>query len=79
MTLDSGRKLILKGQDIDVLPVQGFKLGGMKADIISSQNINVKTTQLKAEGTTAQLSALASLQMKADGIVEVKGSMVKLN
>lgn len=79
MTLDSGRKLILKGQDIDVLPVQGFKLGGMKADIISSQNINVKTTQLKVEGTTAQLSALASLQMKADGIVEVKGSMVKLN
>ncbi len=79
MTLDSGRMLTLKGQDINASPVQGFKLGGMKADITPSQNINVKTMHLKAEGTAAQLSALTSLQLKSDGIVEVKGSMVKLN
>ena len=79
MTLDSGRMLTLKGQDINASPVQGFKLDGMKADITPSQNINVKTMHLKAEGTAAQLSALTSLQLKSDGIVEVKGSMVKLN
>lgn len=79
MTLDSGRMLTLKGQDINASPVQGFKLDGMKADITPSQNINVKTMHLKAEGTAAQLSALTSLQLKSYGIVEVRGSMVKLN
>lgn len=79
MTLKPDQKLVLKGQNIEISPEQGFKLGGMKADIGAVQQINLKTQQLKMEGTAVEVLANASLKLRSDGITEIKGAMVKLN
>lgn len=93
MKTEATGNLELKGNNIKLSPEQGTQIAGNKAEITSSQSVTIKTGQLKAEGTTVQckgtqtsvegttleLKAQASGKLTASGILEVKGTMVKLN
>ena len=59
--------------------VIGFRFGDRSKPFVMGALLENMDSVPKAEGTAAQLSALTSLQLKSDGIVEVRGSMVKLN
>lgn len=93
MILEPGGDLNLKGKNLMLEPSQNTAVKGSKTEISSAQEISLKTQQLKLEGTGAKISgkqlkiegtmvevsAQASGKFEASGIMEVKGTMLKLN
>ncbi|MFC4101926.1 phage baseplate assembly protein V [Paenibacillus xanthanilyticus] len=54
--------------------------GGGDVTISSTKAVTVKSTQVSIEASAAlSLKGAASLELKSDGIVSIKGSMVKIN
>lgn len=79
MTLKTDQGMTLEARNIELSPDQGLKAGGMTAEIAPSQQVELKTMQLKLEGTSVELSAKAKGKLEAGGIMEIKGAMLKLN
>ncbi len=90
LKLDSKNGVVtITGKKKIVLDAGGTKItidgSGKKIDI-EGNNINLKGTNIKEEGqaisikgTKTEISASASLDVKSDGIANIKGSMVKIN
>ena len=91
--VDAGQNLSVKGQNIALSPDQNTTIEGMKTEIKPKQGVEIKAQQVHLEGTTAafkgkqtavegttlELKAQASGKLQSGGILEVKGSMLKLN
>lgn len=85
--------LTLEGKNIGLSPKQNTEVKGVKAEITPSQAVSIKAQQIEAEGTcaswkgkqttvegtTLELKAQASGKLQSSGILEVKGSILKLN
>ena len=90
LKLDSKNGVVtITGKEKIVLDAGGTKITidgmGKKIDI-EGQNINLKGTNIKAEGqaisikgTQTEINAAASLNVKCDAVVNIKGAMVKIN
>lgn len=90
LKLDSKDGVVtITGKKKIVLDAGGTKItidGTSKKIDISGDNINLKGTNIKEEGqaisikgTQTEISASASLNIKCDGVANIKGAMVKIN
>lgn len=93
LTLEAAEEWTAKGKNITLQPEQATTVKGSKTAISPSQEVSIKAQTLKLEGTTTELKgnqtkvegsmlelkAAASGKLSASGILELKGSMVKLN
>lgn len=81
ISLDAEKKLELKIGGTAVITVESnaleLKSGGV--NVTASQGLTLKGQTANLQGSTVELKADASMKVNASGILEVKGSMVKLN
>ena len=91
--VEAGQDVSVKGTNIALSPSQNTTIEGIKAEIKPKQGVEVKAQQIALEGTTAafkgkqttvegtvlELKAQASGKLESGGILEVKGSILKLN
>lgn len=77
--------LVINGQGAGEVTVKSSNSkvvlsGSGDVTISSDKEIKIKSTQVNIEATaTMSLKASASLDLKSDGIINIKGSMVKIN
>lgn len=91
--VEAGQDVGMKGKNINLMPNQNTTIEGTKTEIKPKQGVNIKAQQIVVEGTTAafkgkqttvegtalELKAQASGKVESSGILEVKGTMLKLN
>ena len=81
VTLDAEKKLILSVGKTAVLTLEANKLTAKSGSISieANQSLKLKGQSVGAQGTSMELKATGSLKASASGIMELKGSMLKLN
>lgn len=91
--VEAGGDAQIKGTNITLEPSQNTTVKGIKTEIKPSQGVEIKATQVAVEGTTAsfkgkqttvegttlEVKAQASGKVQSGGILELKGSILKLN
>lgn len=91
--VEAGQDVSVKGKNIALSPQQNTTIEGTKTEIKPNQSVEIKAQQISAEGTTAafkgkqtsvegttlELKAQANGKLQSGGMLEVKGSMLKLN
>lgn len=91
--VEAGQDVSVKGKNILLAPSQNTTVEGAKIQIKPTQGVDIKAQQIAVEGTTAafkgkqttvegttlELKAQASGKVQSGGILEVKGSLLKLN
>lgn len=78
IVLTPQQKFSAAGKQAEIKPSQGILLKAAKLEGECTQ-LSLKGQQTSVEGTTLELKAKASGKLTASGILEVKGSMLKLN
>lgn len=87
MDLEAGKDLEMKasgnvkasGKNIELSPTQKLSVSGANVEIKPSQGATVKANQLKIEALSLEMKANASAKVESGGILQLKGSMMKLN
>lgn len=69
----------IKGKNITLSSGQKTTIKGTQAEIAPTQKLTLKTQQMAAEATALELKAQASGKVQSGGILEVQGSLLKLN
>lgn len=75
----------VKANKISIDAKQELKLSGQQTSLegktmkLDAKQLELKGTQWKAEGTNLEIKAGAVGKLEADGMLQVKGAMVKLN
>lgn len=91
--LEAGQDVSVNGKNIALSPKQNTTIEGTKTEIKPKQGVDIKAQQIAVEGTTAsfkgkqttvegmtlEIKAQASGKVQSSGIMEVKGSILKLN
>lgn len=89
----AGEDVAVKGKNITLSPNQCTTIEGTNTEIKPKQKVDIKAQQVAVEGTTAafqgkqttvggttlELKAQASGKLESSGILELKGTMLKLN
>lgn len=87
MTLEPAKDLELKatgdvkasGKNIDLSPTQKLSASGANVEIKPNQGAAVKANQIQLEALSLDIKANASAKVESGGILQLKGSMMKLN
>jgi uncharacterized protein involved in type VI secretion and phage assembly len=81
LNIKSGQAMEIKSDDkITVEASQDLELKGSNVKTEAQQNAEIKgNVGVKAEGTTIDIEATASLGLKSNGMSELKGTPVKIN
>ena len=81
--LNGEKKITLSVGGKDALVIDGnsnkITLSGDTIEINGKQNLQMKTQNAKLEGNMTEIKAQGSLKANSSGILELKGSMVKIN
>lgn len=83
VTINAEKKLILSvgGEDALVIDGMGGKvtISANSLEAEGKQSLQMKSQNMKLEGSMTEIKAQGSLKMNSSGISELKGSMVKIN
>lgn len=79
MTIEPQSDMTIKGSNIQVNPSQNVVLKGTKVEIAPGSQVQISALTTKIEGTSLEIAAKASGKLQSSGMLEVKGSMLKLN
>lgn len=87
MALEADKDLKLKaagdvkstGKNIDLSPAQKLSASGTTVELKPKQEATVKANQIRLEAITLEMKSNASAKVESGGILQLKGSMMKLN
>ena len=69
----------LKGKSISMSPQNSVTLEGNTVEVKPSQKASVSSMQVGIEGTKLEVKGKGNAKVEAQGILEVKGALLKLN
>lgn len=84
LTFEKGRITLasdvkINGQKIELKAEKGLTVSGASVTLRPSQTLELGADKTKVEGMTLELKGTASAKLEANGLLEVKGNIVKLN
>lgn len=87
MALEADKDLKIKasgdvkesGKNIDLSSGQKLSASGTAVEIKPNQGVTVKANQIQLEALSLEMKANASAKVESGGILQLKGSMMKLN
>ena len=83
ITLEADKKIVLKAGGNEMLMLDGSgkkaKLNAGTIEVVADQTLKLKAQTLNGEGNMIQLKAQGSMKAQSSGILEIKGSMAKIN
>lgn len=79
VTVQAAKELELKGQTLALSPSEKTEIKGMKVEVKPSQGYALKANTVKLEGVSLEVKASASGKVESNGMLQVKGQMLKLN
>lgn len=84
LTFEKGRITLasdvkINGQKIELKAEKGLAVSGASVTLRPSQTLELGADKTKVEGMTLELKGTASAKLEANGLLEVKGNIVKLN
>lgn len=71
--------ITLKGKSISMSPQNSVTLEGNTVEVKPSQKASVSSMQVGIEGTKLEVKGKGNAKVEAQGILEVKGALLKLN
>lgn len=79
MNLKASEDVKVSGKNLELAPAQKLSVSGENVEIKPKQGAVVKANQIQIEGISLKVKASAMATVESSGILQLKGSMMKLN